>query len=224
MSVLAPYKERYTFKGNTVQDALYFVGDFGEFEAKSQKEFCIAKGLVSSDNFLDLGCGCLRGTAQLVDYLWEGNFHGADVSEGLLEIAPERLRQLGVRKTPILKVMEDFDLRRLFPRPFDFILSVSLLTHILPGDIPALFAGVHDVLALGGVWYFTMLPTDGPVGRGDVNCAIYNKGWLIEQGLAAGLRIDDLPGDYPNPCPNPQNLIQRVNSTLGQWVMKASLL
>jgi cyclopropane fatty-acyl-phospholipid synthase-like methyltransferase len=213
-----PYRDRYEFEGGE-QDAIHFVGAFEEFERKSQPEFMKAHGLEPQHKFLDLACGCLRGTIDLINYLHPGNFYGADVSDGLIRIGYERA--MAMDHKPTLRVMDSFDLSKIFDEKFDFILSVSFLTHILPPDIPAVFKGVASVLAKGGKWFFTIYPSEYTPGMGSIECHFYNKDWLISEGRKAGLLIKDIPGDFENPCPNPHNLIKRVNSTLGQWVMEA---
>jgi ubiquinone/menaquinone biosynthesis C-methylase UbiE len=218
---LLQYAQRYKFDGD-LSEAIDFVGANGDFELKSQRDFMIAHGLKPDQTFLDLGCGCLRGTAYLVDYLNDGNFFGADVSKSLIAMAPARLDALGVSNKPTLVPIENFNLPAVFKTQFDFILSVSLLTHVLPADIPSLFRGVAGVLEPTGTWFFTMYPSYNTDFYGDIECMYYNKEWLIAKGKQCGLIIEDIPGDFLNPAPMP-HIIERVNSTLGQWVMKARL-
>lgn len=218
---LAVYDDRYKFSGDE-NEALYFVGAFADFEEKSQPQFMREMGLKPGDKFLDLACGCLRGTWPLVDYLNDGDFYGADVSQGLLDAAAKRLSDKSIKNTPTLRKMNDFNLEKLFGGvKFDHILSVSFLTHVLPHDIPSLFRGVSEILKPGAAWYFTMYPTASMPGFGNVELHFYNKTWLMDIGDECGLKVEDLPGVRPNPCPNPNNINKEVNSCLGQWVMKA---
>lgn len=220
---LAPYKDRYAFSANTVADALWAVGSNEEFEVDSQLTFVKNRGLLPEHKFLDLGCGCLRGSAKIVQYLDDGNFHGADISEGLMQMIPKRLAMLNITRTPITHLINDYEFLKLFNEKFHFILSVSILTHLLPDAILPFFTGVAKILRGDGVFYFTMYPTEKPIHEGDIEVSFYNKNWLIEQGKKAGLKIEDIPGDYPNPSPI-SNYIERVNfPEVAQWVMKGTL-
>lgn len=225
MTDLSIYSDRYKFSG-TVEQALYFVGDWHDYEAKTQPDFCKAHGLKPDSYFLDLACGCLRGTLPLVEYLESDRFHGADISEGLLDVARVRVAPFRQSKHPRFFKITDYNFEKAFDgKKFDFILSVSLLTHLLPEVIPDLFAGVAQILKPEGVWYFTMYPTDKIPGVGDVEMARQNRQWLMDIGQTAGLIISDLDdGLRPNDCPGTSSAFQpTVNSTLGQWVMKAVL-
>lgn len=221
---LAPYKNRYEFKSETVSDALWAVGSNEEFEVNSQLIFVKNRGLKPEHKFLDLGCGCLRGSAKIVQYLDEGNFYGADISEGLIDMIPKRLAMLNITRSPITKLINDYEFMKLFNTKFHFILSVSILTHLMPDAVPPFFAGVAQILRGDGVFYFTMYPTEKPIHEGNIEVSFYNKGWLIEEGRKAGLKIEDIPGDYPNASPT-SNYIERVNfPEVAQWVMKGTQL
>lgn len=219
---LSPYKNRYCFSG-TVTDALWAVGSNEGFEIDAQIAFVKRMGLLPSHTFLDFGCGCLRGSAKILDYLDDGNFHGADISEGLLSAIPKRLELLGINKKPVIHLVNDYELWELIKEKFDFILSVSILTHLMPEAIDPLFNGISQILKDNGAWYFTLYPTNSDIHEGDIEYAKFNKGWLIERGKANGLLISDIDGDYENPSPI-SNYIERVNtSEIAQWVMKAVL-
>ena len=218
---LTESKKAYEFTSKSVDDALYAVGANDVMEVESQLEFVKNRGLLTTHKFLDLGCGCLRGSAKIVQYLDEGNFYGADISEGLLDIIPKRLAMLNITRSPITKVINDYDFLNLFDTKFHFILSVSVLTHMLPEMVPPFFAGVAKVLRGDGVFYFTLYPTNENLHYGNIDLSFFNKDWLIAEGLKAGLKIEDIPGDYPNKF---KNYIQRVNvPEMGQWVMKGTL-
>lgn len=219
---LESYKTKFKFNGD-LKKALYHVGSNEGLEEVNQPLFMKSVGLKPHHKFLDLGCGCLRGTVRLVDYLNDGNFFGMDVDNGILIKAVERIH--GCKNGVFLSEISNFDLKSYIPSglKFDFILSVSLLTHLLPDAIPELFCGVSEILKPFGTWYFTIYPIDVSGFEGSMAIAKYNKGYIIEQGKKNGLNIEDIPGDYENPCPPPR-LIERVNfPMMGQWVMKASI-
>ena len=216
------YKQRYKFDGS-IDEALYFTGANPEWEEKNQPAFMKSVGLLPSHKFLDLGCGCLRGTLNLIDYLHDGNFYGADVSEGLIESAEKRVINNGIVNTPILEVIDDFELEKVFKDKFDYILSVSLLTHLFPDAIPYLFHGVSKVLSDKGEYYFTIYPLndDTRVAQGTIEIMRYNRDFLKSVGKEYGLIITDLEGDYENPVASNQYLKRTNTPYIAQWVMKA---
>lgn len=222
MKTLERYKDHFSFKGDLKQ-ALYHVGGNDSIEEENQALFMKTVGLKPGHKFLDLGCGCLRGTVKLVDYLQDGNFFGFDVDKGIILKAIER--SSSCNNVPILVEINDFNLKSYVPPDFkfDFILSVSLLTHLLPDSLGELFDGVKGILKDNGVWYFTIYPNTDVAFEGTMVMAKYNKDYLIEQGKIHSLLIEDIQGDFENPCPKPR-FIERVNfPMMGQWVMKASL-
>jgi cyclopropane fatty-acyl-phospholipid synthase-like methyltransferase len=219
---LAQSKKLYEFKSDSVVDALNAVGANAKQEVESQLEFVKNRGLLPEHKFLDLGCGCLRGSAKILQYLNDENFYGADISEGLLDMIPKRLAMLNITRSPITKLINDYDFLNLFNTKFHFILSVSVLTHMMPEMVPPFFLGVAKVLRGDGVFYFTLYPTDKNLHYGNLELSFFNKDWIIEEGRKAGLKIEDIPGDFPNKF---KNYITRVNTPeLGQWVMKGTQL
>jgi cyclopropane fatty-acyl-phospholipid synthase-like methyltransferase len=218
------YKKRYEFNGN-LNEAFFAVGDNEEFEVENQPRLARFLGLKPEHKFLDLGCGCLRGTAKLLAYLNRGNFHGADVSRGLLDMAEERLKKLKIRRTPHLWEMVDFNLEKLINEKFDFVMSISLLTHILPHDLDKLFIGVRDILKPDGVWYFSMYPVVNQLKNheGDIDISRYDKNFLKTVGKKVGLHIEDIHGDFDNPVKSNQYLEKTNTPFCAQWIMKATL-
>lgn len=229
--MLEKYQERYNFTGD-LEAAIYFVGHWVDYETNSQPKFMKDHGLRPEHSFLDLGCGCLRGTAPLVSYMDQNNFFGIDISRGLLERAFEQVLSLNILRWPLLFLAKDYEFYKLTGRKFDYILSVSLLTHLLPDIIFELFSGVRQILHPSGVWYFTMYPiecakVDPSLDHyGDIEISYYNRRFLIEMGVKAGLFIEDVDeGTRKNVCPgSASQFCPEVNSTLGQWVMKATRL
>lgn len=221
--VFSPYKKAYEFnyKGD-LNDALMRVGGNGDFEADNQPLFMKKQGLESFHKFLDLGCGCLRGTARLADYLRPGNFYGADVSQGLLDASRDRLSALGIENSPTLVKLDDFKFEYFqnMMIKFDYILSVSLLTHLLPEAVSDLFDGIKKILAKNGTYFFTIIPSEYDDHIGDVEVSQYNKIFLGKMAQEKDLVLKDILADYPNPVPDFQ-VITRVNQPyIGQWMLE----
>jgi predicted TPR repeat methyltransferase len=220
LTSLLRYKERYG-KEVDLKGALFEVGDNHFHESWAQPAFMMSVGLRKRHMFLDLGCGCLRGTSLLVDYLDQGNFHGADVSQPLLNQCGPILKYVDVKNKPILHLINDYDFFKLTKTKFDYILSVSVLTHVLPDDIETFFRGVAGCLKPNGTYYFTIYPLDDGSFKGDMERMCYNIDYLKKVGDNAGLLIQDIPGEYHNLC---NNFIDKVNTPmLGQWVLKGVL-
>lgn len=221
MTDLSVYKKRYDHPADLKQ-ALWSVGDNHQHELWAQPAFMMSVGLRKYHKFLDLGCGCLRGTALLVDYLEQGNFFGVDVSQSYIDQAQARLDMVGVRNKANLFCISDYDIFNLAKTKFDFILSVSILTHVMPDHIPALFSGVKECLSEKGQYFFTIYPETIYNYHGDIEAMGYKKEYLMDIGKQCGLSISDISGDYPNLC---DNFLKRVNTPmLGQWAMRATLL
>jgi SAM-dependent methyltransferase len=206
------YKKHWETTGD-LDDGLYLVGDNAEIEEKQQYLFMLEQDLKPEHTFLDLGCGCLRGTIKLVDYLKEGNFYGLDVSESLINLAGERAPKAN------LKVNTDFQIDKYFPdTKFDYILSVSVLTHLFPEDVETLFKNVAKVLR--GTYYFTIYPAD--YNYGNIGIHYYDINWIIKTGKKHGLKIEELDGEVR--LAREHSIIPVFNSRLGQWAMRATLL
>lgn len=220
------YKQRWEFNGDA-EEAVHFVGGLGGYEANMQHQFMLDRGLRAEHRFLDIGCGCLRGTIRLVDYLHDGNFYGLDVSMGLLRAALIEVDRLKLQKVPFLQLVDAFDFNRLFNDKFDFILSVSLLPHLYPEDIPAYFKGIASLLAPGGKAYVTLYPmeeNEQEVARGSIQFAWQKRSWLKKIAAMQGLSLNDLPERIPARVPGRgRPPIAVVNSNLAQWVMEATL-
>lgn len=144
---------------------------------KLQFDFVAAEGLRSSDAFLDVGCGSLRGGVHFVAFLDEGHYYGVDKSEEILAAGREiELPRAGlVDKRPTLVKMEDFGFERL-GRAFDVGMAHSVFTHMPLNDIVRCLMNVERVMAPGGRFYATFFENDA----GKRNLA------PIEQSVASG--------------------------------------
>jgi SAM-dependent methyltransferase len=104
-------------------------------QRQAQPDFLKRQGLLPDHVFLDLGCGYLRGTIDLVDYLEDGHFCGIDISQANIEKARERALQQ-CRHKPKLAASSLFEIEQIWPNlRFDFILAASLFTHLWPADV-----------------------------------------------------------------------------------------
>ena len=155
-----------------VSDHRSYVGGAWEKIGKLQLDFLVQVGLRPSHKLLDLGCGALRGGVRYVKYLNANNYYGLDLSQHLLdagynkEIVPAHLNT----KLPREHLVEaaGFEAADRFPGvKFDFVISVSVWTHLTIDSINACLAQVRKVLARGGAYYTTIFEpnSDADVGK-----------------------------------------------------------
>ncbi len=99
-----------------------------------QLSFMQSQGLRPEHTLLDVGCGSLRGGVHLIPYLNAGNYFGIDINQSLLdagyakEIVPLNLAARLPREN--LAAVADFAVAPLFETKFDFLLAVSVFTHL----------------------------------------------------------------------------------------------
>jgi len=155
--------------------AIYWRGGYkstGEEETwakRVQPIFLRDQGLKPHHNFLDIGCGYLRGTLELVDYLEEGRFFGIDVSSSNIRRAKERVsRQCNNR--PNLIAGSLLGISRFWPTvKFDFVLAASVFTHLWPAEIEGCLQQVERVLNENGKFFATVFK-DNTVSKYDGWC------------------------------------------------------
>lgn len=109
------------------------VGDMWDEVGALQLSFMREQGLEPHHTLLDLGCGSLRGGVRFVDYLDSGNYFGIDINQSLLDagydIELERLGLQGKLPRDSLLCDSEFSVEKL-GRSFDFVLALSLFTHL----------------------------------------------------------------------------------------------
>ena len=92
---------------------------------------------------VDYGCGSLWIGEALMEYLKPGNYIGLDVSNTFFA---ERLGRMPAEfvanRKPILRVIDDAALREVRARQPDFILSIAVMQHVPPKDLPGYFARI----------------------------------------------------------------------------------
>ena len=218
------YQKRWEFKG-TAEEAVIFSGANGGYESRMQYEFMLAQGLKPGHRFLDLGCGALRGTIRLVDYLLDGNFYGADISIGLLKEALIECGRIKTKNTPILQLMDSFEIP--FDEKFDFIPCNSVTVHVEPEDIGELLSGIKRSLAPTGkafVSIYPLLSTAPEPFYWDNYRWWYKPSWIYRAGQEAGIEIKEMPGKITNRIPGQRKpIIPIVNTNMTEWMMEGTL-
>lgn len=132
-----------------------FVGGLWDELGKLQLEFLIKSGLKPNHKLLDIGCGCLRGGLHYLKYLDVGNYYGLDLNESLIEAGKIEVDEAGLsHKKPNL-IVDDAFMVGAFGETFDFMVSVSLFTHLPFNMIVRCLTRVRENLLPHGVYYST---------------------------------------------------------------------
>ncbi len=133
----------------------HFVGGMWDVLGPLQFDFLIESGLKPDHKLLDIGCGCLRGGVHFIDYLDAGNYFGLDINSSLIEAGKIEVNDAGLsHKFPNLLVDDEFSFGR-FGDKFDFMLSVSVFTHLPASIILECLKKAKLSLAPEGVYFST---------------------------------------------------------------------
>jgi SAM-dependent methyltransferase len=134
------------------------VGGMWDKIGKLQFDFMLQQGLKPDMNFLDVGCGCLRGGVHFIRYLNAGNYYGIDLNQSLIEAGYEVELNLAGLKEKIPKtnlLINDRFQASLFGVEFDFALAHSLFTHLPMNHIKRCFIELAKCVKRGGEFYAT---------------------------------------------------------------------
>lgn len=109
------------------------VGGLWDRVGTLQFDFMKSAGLQPHQKLLDVGCGSLRGGVHFVRYLESGHYFGIDINQSLLDAGyAQEISKLGLAdKLPRgnLASIADFN-ASAFEQCFDFVLAVSVFTHV----------------------------------------------------------------------------------------------
>ncbi len=137
------------------------VGGRWETIGRQQFDFLVAEGLAPHHEFIEIGCGVLRGGLHYIGHLDTSRYHGIDINPQMIEGARHELAQASLdHKAPQLRVTDTFDID--FGVPLDMGIAVSVFTHVPWNSCYFALAQLGRYLAHGGRFYATYFP--GPAG------------------------------------------------------------
>ena len=154
-----PYLEYYraVMKDRARRDPKDAVGGRWEIGSKGQIELLRRYGLKPHHTLLDVGCGSLRGGLNAIRYLEKGNYTGIDISEEILEAGRGFLLEAGLSdKCPTILCTDNLEFKEVAGRSFDYLIAVSVLTHMPSEDIETLFANLDAVMGEKSVFLATV--------------------------------------------------------------------
>ncbi len=173
------------------------------------KDVLEAYGLSKEHNVLDIGCGCGKQALHLVDIC---SYQGLDILEESINFCKENI-------SPNFKLLEfhnDFYSQSEFKNPlpykdeeFDFIILLSVFTHMMPDDVEMYLEEIKRILKPGGMVFATFFLTSElrPFKRFKLNpiddyyvklkedplqAIVFNELNIIELYKKHGLEIQDI--------------------------------
>ena len=145
-----------------------FVGGMWDEIGRLQFDFMVSQGLRPEHKLLDVGCGALRGGIHFVRYLEPGHYFGIDRNRSLVRAGRVELAACGLAtRGATLRVDSRFDASAFGVR-FDYVLAVSLFTHLYANHIVRCLGEVKSVLSEAGKFYATFFEAPHPAYARDL--------------------------------------------------------
>jgi SAM-dependent methyltransferase len=187
------------------------VGGLWEEVGSLQLRFMQQQGLRSADRLLDIGCGALRGGIHFLRYLEPGCYYGIDANASLIAAGQMEVERAGLReKRPQLLVTDAFEVAR-FGVMFDYVLAVSVFTHLHANRVLRCLLEVRRVMAPGAGFFATVFEAPAPghlapiahqpggiTSFFDADPFHYAQAEMAHLGHRAGLEVGFL-GDWGHP-------------------------
>jgi hypothetical protein len=133
------------------------IGAMWDEIGEHQFNFLVQNGMKPDHLFLDIGCGCLRGGVHAIGYLETGHYYGIEKEAWLLKAGKDiELKRYNIEhKKPNLRLTSDFDLSTFESVQFDFMLALSVFTHLEPHMVDLCLSHVGPSLKSTGVFFAT---------------------------------------------------------------------
>mmetsp|Transcript_16877 Transcript_16877/g.26289 ORF Transcript_16877/g.26289 Transcript_16877/m.26289 type:complete len:256 (-) Transcript_16877:121-888(-) len=154
------------FHHDVNKDHRLFIGGAWNKIGLLQYEFLKGEGLLPSSYLFDLACGSFRGGHHFAEYLDEGHYFGLDLSPELIDVGYEKEFSLEAKRKQSRDqfISNDYFDGSSFGVQFDYILSVSLWTHLPESELVRCLEGVRKVMGPQSAYYTTVfiVPTSVP--------------------------------------------------------------
>lgn len=196
-----------------IEQKLYrdFVGGMWKEIGELQYQFLKTNGLEPHHKLADIGCGCLRGGLWQIRYFDPSNYYGLDINASLIEAGKIEIEAGNlVEKSPTLLVNDEFKVSK-FNILFDYIISVSLFTHLPMNMIIRCLTEVKNSLKADGKYFSTFCMADksanieqivqepgGKIPNYDSDPCHYSKEEIEIMGRLAGLNVEII-GNWKHP-------------------------
>lgn len=211
-----------------------FVGGMWDEIGALQLDFMKGRGLEPDHDFLDVGCGALRGGVHFVRYLEAGRYYGLDLNPSLLKAGELELEEAGLaRKDVTLLASDKFEAGR-FGVAFDRAIAVSLLTHLPLNHIVRCLTEVGRALKSEGEFYATFFEAPSsahlePIqqweeiySRYDSDPFHYSFSEMEWAAGISGLRVE-LIGEWGHPRNQRMLLFRRATTSDSTWLVTSVL-
>ena len=160
-----------------------------DIHGKAQLDFLIARGLKPDNFLLDFGCGTGRLACKAIPYLNSHRYVGVDISQDAIDLCVARHPDRGA----CFVHSEDGGMPPPgWPR--DYIFAHSVLTHLPPDCVHALF---KDLAAMEFGQFFFTYKESKQAQRSGLKQFQYPKAWLINTAKLYGLKAEADPMEWP---------------------------
>ena len=135
-----------------------------KFKRDFQISFLLQQGLKKDQEFIDLGCGTLRGGIPIIDFLDPGKYTGIDSRVEVIDEGKKELKEVELEyKNPDLMTISDLDKINL-AKKFDIAWSFSVLIHMSNEELHKCMAFIARHLAAGGTFFANVNTHNNPDG------------------------------------------------------------
>lgn len=135
-----------------------------KFKRDFQINFLLQQGLQPHQEFIDIGCGTLRGGIPIIDYLQPGKYTGIDSREEVIKEGYKELKDVRLEhKHPQLLTTTALDKVSL-PRKYDMAWSFSVLIHMSNEELHKCMDFIARHLAKGGTFFANVNTHNHPDG------------------------------------------------------------
>lgn len=164
------YRRQLTQQERQKGEHREFIGGLWDEIGDLQFKFVVDQGLSKDTNFIDIGCGCLRGGVRFIQYLDKGGYYGLDVNASLLEAGYEQeLPRYNLQgKLPRENLLADAEFNfSKFGVKFGMAIAQSVFTHLPMNHIRLCLIELAKVLEPGGRLFATIFecPQEHPPER-----------------------------------------------------------